>query len=333
VLLLAFVLSLVLSQVSPAFAQADKPTGLLILKVDGEQLGEAEKSAVAKNLKAELEKYKKYALSEAPDLDLLEAMVEFECLDIDAACLASIASKKDVQQVLYVKVDGGAAQLVLVDVKTSKELARDERKAEGNAALQAAVTGPGREAVFGPAPEEPKPVVAVVAVPVPAPAPAAPAAPAKPEPEVKKVDFTIDSNVKDSKVFINDKDVGVAPVAVKLKPGRYTFRVEREGFLSVEEKIQVAQVGAKAWKASLKPVPVQKAPMAAPMPAKKDSAGKPIYATWWFWTAVGAGVVAATVTTAVLMSEDSTSGTYGTAKFSIDPGSAAYDAVFYQNAN
>ena len=114
VLLLAFVLSLVLSQVSPAFAQADKPTGLLILKVDGEQLGEAEKSAVAKNLKAELEKYKKYALSEAPDLDLLEAMVEFECLDIDAACLASIASKKDVQQVLYVKVDGGAAQLVLV---------------------------------------------------------------------------------------------------------------------------------------------------------------------------------------------------------------------------
>jgi hypothetical protein len=328
VLLLAFVLSLLSFQASPALAQADKSTSVLLLKADGEQLGEAEKSAVAKNLKAELEKYKKYTLVEAPDLDLLEAMVEFECLDIDAACLASIASKKGVDQVLYVKVDGGAAQLVLVDVKSSKELARDERKAAGNAALQAAVTGPGREAVFGPAPEEPKPVVAVVAAPLPA----APKAPSKPEAEVKKVDFTIDSNVKDSKVFINDKDVGVAPVAVKLKPGRYTFRVEAKDFLSVEEKIQVAEVGSKAWKASLKPVPVQKAPMAAPV-AKKDSAGKPFYATWWFWTAVGAGVVAATVTTAVVLSGDDAGGTYGTAKFSIDPGSAAYDAVFYQNAN
>ena len=39
-------------------------------------------------------------------------------------------------------------------------------------------------------------------------------------------------------IYINDKKIGPAPMTMKLKPGRYTFRIERAGFLTIEEKIQ-----------------------------------------------------------------------------------------------
>ena len=288
--------------------QAQNKTSLLLLTPDGEMLSDGEKAEALGALKKQLHIYEKYRIVEAPKLDLLEAMVDHECLDLDTECLVSIGAAYKVQQVLYTRADGGALTMLLVDVPGAKELGRYEQKGDAKAAA-IALAGAGRTKIFGKPPEPAKPV------------------------EVKRVTFTIDSNVKDSVIFINDKEIGPAPMTMKLKPGRYTFRIEREGFLAVEEKIQVAEVGNKSWKATLKPIPTKKPIVVVdPDAGKKDKKGekKAFYKTWWFWTSVGVGVAAITATAVVLGTQGGDSYSVGTAKFSIDPSSAQYDGIFYK---
>ncbi|MFH1529837.1 MAG: PEGA domain-containing protein [Pseudomonadota bacterium] len=288
--------------------RAQNKTSLLLLNVDGEMLSDAERDEARAALKKQLHTYGKYRIVEAPDLDLLEAMVDHECLDMDADCLAVIGGAYKVQQVLYTRADGGALSMILVDVPGAKELSRYEQKGDAKAA-SLAITGAGRTKLFGKLPE-----------------------PAKPA-EVARVTFTVESNVQDSTIFINDKEIGPAPMTMKLKPGRYTFRVEREGFLTVEDKIQVAEVGNKSWMATLKPIPVKKPIVVVdPDPGTKDDKGgkTPFYKTWWFWTSIGVGVAAITTTAVVLGTQGSESYSVGTAKFSIEPSSAQYDGIFYK---
>ncbi len=291
--------------------QAQNKTSLLLLNVDGEMLSDAEKDEARAGLKKQLHAYDKYRIVEAPQLDLLEAMVDHECLDMDAECLGSIGAAYKVQQVLYTQAEGGSITMILVDVPGAKELTRFEQKGDAKAA-GIAFTGAGRTKLFGKLPEVEKPPV-----------------------EVARVTFTIESNVKDSVIFINDKKIGPAPMTMKLKPGRYTFRVERDGFLAVEEKIQVAEVGNKSWTATLKPIPTKTTlvvvdPDAGKKGGGEDDGKKPFYKTWWFWTSVGVGVAAITATAVVLGTQSSDSYSVGTAKFSIDPSSAQYDGIFYK---
>ena len=291
--------------------QAQNKTSLLLLNVDGEMLSDTERSEALAGLKKQLHTYNKYRIVEAPQLDLLEAMVDHECLDMDAQCLAGIGTAYKVQQVVYTSAEAGTIVMILVDVPGAKEVVRYEQK--GNAkAVAVAMNGAGRTKLFGKLPEPEKP-------PVPT--------------EVKRVTFAIEANVKDSIIFINDKKIGKAPMTMKLKPGRYTFRVERDGFLTVEEKIQVAEVGNKSWMASLKPIPTKK-PIVVVEPEKGPGEGeggkKPFYKTWWFWTSIGVGVAAITTTAVVLGTKGNDSYSVGTAKFSIDPSSAQYDGIFYK---
>jgi len=288
--------------------QAQNKTSLLLLNVDGDLISDADKATAVAALKKQLHKYNKYRIVEAPQLDLLESMVDHECLDMDAECLAAIGKAYKVQQVLYTGAEGGGITMILVDVPTLQELARYEQKGDAKAAT-IAMTGAGRTKLFGKLPK-PKPV------------------------EVKRVTFTIDSNVKDSVIYINDKKIGPAPMTMKLKPGRYTFRIERAGFLTIEEKIQVAEVGNKSWKAILKPIPTKK-PIVVVQPDKKKDDDKgdgetPFYKTWWFWTSIGVGVAAITTTAVVLGLQGEDTYPVGTAKFSIDPSSAQYDGIFYK---
>jgi hypothetical protein len=289
--------------------QAQNKTSLLLLNVDGEMLSDAEKDEARAALKKQLHEYDKYRIVEAPQLDLLEAMVDHECLDMDAECLAAIGGAYKVQQVLYTSAEAGTITMILVDVPGVKELTRYEQKGNAKAA-GLAFSGAGRTKLFGKLPEPEKAPV-----------------------EVKRVTFTIESNVKDSVIFINDKKIGPAPMTMKLKPGRYTFRVERDGFLTVEEKIQVAEVGNKSWSATLKPIPTKKPIVVVDPDAGKkgvEDGKKPFYKTWWFWTSVGVGVAAITATAVVLGTQSSDTYSVGTAKFSIDPSSAQYDGIFYK---
>ena len=291
--------------------QAQNKTSLLLLNVDGDLVSDADKATAVTAFKKQLHKYNKYRIVEAPQLDLLEAMVDHECLDMDAECLAAIGKGYKVQQVLYTGAEGGGMKMVLVDVPAGKELARYEQKGDAKAAA-VAMTGAGRTKLFGKLPK-PKPV------------------------EVKRVTFTIDSNVKDSVIYINDKKIGPAPMTMKLKPGRYTFRIERDGFLTIEEKIQVAEVGNKSWKANLKPIPTKMPIIAVQPDTKKDDddkgGGAAFYKTWWFWTSVGVGVAAITTTALVLGLQGEDSYPVGTAKFSIDPSLAQYDGIFYKTGD
>jgi hypothetical protein len=304
VLLGAMLLTLSLLGTGPAFA-GKQPT-LMLVQIDGDGMSDAKKGEVLEKLKTNLAKYKKYTILDKTDLDLLEAMVDAECLDMDAECLTNIGRASKADQLLYLKADKGKLFMWHINVKTGKFMKKHE-VAGDEEAMAAAIPDKGMVALLGPLPVK----------------------------KVKRIVFTIESNVKDSDVFINGKKFGMAPLTVKLKPGRYTFMVKAKGFLDVQEKIQVAQVGNKAWKAKMKPVPTRtvEKKRVVPPPKKKtdDDDGKtPFYATWWFWTGVGVGVAAITATTIALAVSGDDTPSVGTAKFSIEPSSAQYDAVFYQ---
>ncbi|MBM4354592.1 MAG: PEGA domain-containing protein, partial [Deltaproteobacteria bacterium] len=147
----------------------------------------------------------------------------------------------------------------------------------------------------------------------------------------------VGANVEAAEVFINQKRVGVTPLKVKLKEGKYTISVRKPEFLMVEETVAVAGPGPVDWNAALKPVPkkVEKVVVVPPVtpPGKKDEKkddAKPFYATWWFWTGVAVGVAAVTGGTIWALNSGGTEYDVGTVKFSINPSAAERDFIFYQ---
>jgi PEGA domain len=294
-------------------AKAQTQTGLLLLQVDGEDFSDAEKAKVTAQVKENLKKYKKYKVIEDLELDLLDAMVDFECLDVDAECLAAIGGKYQADQVLYISLQSGKAILLLVDVKSKTDLKRDDRAGDA-ASMARALPDVGLQAVLG---AFPKPVLV--------------------KPKDVRIVYSFKSNIKGALIFINKRKIGATPLSVKLKPGRYSVELKHDGYLPVAEKILVSASGDKVWNPVLKPAPT-KTPVVAKVPTKEpekkpkveDDDGTPFYATWWFWTSVGVGVAAATTTAVILATGGDSDVGVGTTKFTLEPSSAQYDAIFYR---
>jgi hypothetical protein len=309
--LLAFLALLLVAGLSPVRATAQEEGGpaLLILSADADKLSDAEKKALWDEQNKALAKYKKYTLVEARTIDLLDEMVNFECLEMDAACLAQIGAKQQVAFLLYTSFDGSKLTVRIVDVAGKSYVGEfsgtaDKKKlgASGGEAALAKILGP------------------------------LPAAPTL-------ILVNVGANVEAAEVFINQKRVGVTPLKVKLKEGKYTISVRKPEFLMVEETVAVASPGPVDWNASLKPVPkkVEKVvvtPPVTPPPGKKeekkDDEGKPFYATWWFWTGVAVGAAAITGGTIWALNSGTTEYDVGTVKFSINPSAAERDFIFYQ---
>jgi tetratricopeptide (TPR) repeat protein len=70
---------------------------------------------------------------------------------------------------------------------------------------------------------------------------------------------------------------------------------------------------APTYPAATQPAGVDLSTAAPAAPAGQDTAATPFYSTWWFWTGVGAVVVAGTVTAIVLANGGSTTNTANTA--------------------
>lgn len=306
--LLAFLLVLLVG-LCPVRAAAQDEGGptLLILSADADKLSDAEKKALWDEQNKALAKYKKYTLVEARTIDLLDEMVNFECLEMDADCLAQIGAKQQVAFLLYTGFDGSKVSVRLVDVAGKTYIgehgATADKKKLASVAGEAALVK-----ILGPLPAAP--VLVLV---------------------------NVGANVEAAEVFINQKRVGVTPLKVKLKEGKYTISVRKPEFLMVEETVAVAGPGPVDWNAALKPVPkkVEKVVVVPPVtpPGKKDEKkddAKPFYATWWFWTGVAVGVAAVTGGTIWALNSGGTEYDVGTVKFSINPSAAERDFIFYQ---
>lgn len=87
-------------------------------------------------------------------------------------------------------------------------------------------------------------------------------------------------------IFVDGQRAGTSPLAPlrDVAAGPHTVRVELEGFITVEQAVEVTPGAQAAVQATMVPLP----PPPEPVPA----APPPIYTRWWLWTAVGAAAVA-----------------------------------------
>ena len=121
-------------------------------------------------------------------------------------------------------------------------------------------------------------------------------------------------------VLLDGKPRGEAPTSRRLyaAPGKHTLelRKERHGTWRKEVVLQAgATLEVKVPAGALAPVVLKKRVPARP--EGKDRAGEPVYKKWWFWTAVGVGVVAVVggVTAGVLLSPEDPTTELGTITF------------------
>ncbi len=308
----------------PVLAQPDPSPYVMVLPVDGDDLPAAERASIVTELRGALAKYKKFKVMETPKIDLLDEMVEFECLDMDAECVAKIGAKQKAELCVYVKVEKGKVLMLTVESATAKTIQKYESTA-GKAEAKADVTGKGLIALFGEVPVE--------------------------KPKVAKV--TITANTDKAEVLVNGTKAGETPLTLELKPGEYTVTIKKETFMIWEDKIKVvADDKPVAVSAVLKPVPkkVVVVPVDKPVdkpvtdgkdPEKKDpevpteepkgdDEVTPFYATWWFWTAVGAATVTIIGVTAAAVGGSDPAYDVGPLRLSISPSAAENDGVFYE---
>lgn len=282
---------------------------LLVLSADAD-LAAAELGKVLAATRAQVAKYPDYTLLDTPELDLLDEMVEYECLDLDGECLAKIGARYAADLLIYTRYNKkGDLHVRLVQVSDGTVIG--QYKGTSAAGELASVAGEAAIIeVLGPVPVK-----------------------------VTPVQVTINANVEGAEVSVNDSSAGTTPVSVELLPGTHTVTVRKEGFLMVEEKLRVAGTDPIQWSATLKPLPQKKVAVAPPPEVKvtdlpkvggeeKEREGKAFYKTWWFWTAVGVGT-AAIITGTALALGGSEAQESGTIKFSVHPSAAEKDAVFY----
>lgn len=96
----------------------------------------------------------------------------------------------------------------------------------------------------------------------------------------------VKANVEGALVFLDDRDLGPAPVTVRRPAGAYALRVEREGFDPYRSELQVRAGEDAALRADLAP-------------------DEPLLVEqWWFWSAAAAVVAGAAVGTYFLVRSD-----------------------------
>jgi len=316
VLLMSFV-----AGVSVRSAHADSPIkgSVLPLKVMSDVLDDKRIIALTTVLSEKLRAYPKHKVLAPPVADVLELLMEYDCIEADSDCLQQIGSQNKADAVVFVSVSKEKKKYVLAyqvhDVSASKQLSSGTRTTTTLSALPGALER-AIKTMFGEPPSaEPAPVA-----------------------------LTVTSSASEARVFLNGRDIGVVPVTTKVLPGKgkkarsYSLRVERKGYEVWKKDIAAKSGSSISINAKLTPIkvvvvkekpdgnvaPKKNETKAAPVPV---SAATPIYQKWWFWTATGVVVVGAV--TAILLAVNSDSGgDSGGLLISLDPAQVENDAIF-----
>lgn len=307
----AVALSLCFLLIAPGQAKAASPS-LLVLHVDSDSLGDKQKAQITAEVKKVLAKYKKYTLMDTPKVDLLDEMVNYECLEMDASCLAQIGTKYKAQLLLYAAFEEGKLTMKLVDV-SNKKLKGEHKGSTSARGLKAIITRDGITKIFGKVPKKAK--------------------------RVKPVLIRFGSNVKAAEVFVGQERIGNTPIEKALKPGSYWITMRAPEFDDKKKELTVLE-GSKPINLVLE-LKMQKKkarvvvapPIKGPDKKKKkdDDDDDSILGAWWFWTIIGVGAAAAVTGTVMALNAGSDGGDVGTVRFSISPTAAENDAIFYMS--
>ncbi|GEM_PF-3771397 len=312
-----------------ALAQSGALPTILVLPVDGNDLSGAEKTALQTEIIATMAKYKKFEVLPAQKIDLLDEMVEFECVDLDGDCLSQIGKKKKANNVLYLKLHKGALAIMLVEVDSAKVVQQFDGEAT-KANVGKVSIEQGLVALFGALPVEP--------------------------PKAMKV--TVTCNEPKAEVLVDGKKAGETPLSLELAPGEYTVTVKKDAFLIWEDKVNVKPAEKPlVVEVKLKPIPKPKDPAVVVTPPvekkgdekkvaettspgdttdpgpkddKKVEEETPFYATWWFWTAVGAAAVTIVSVSVAAASASGDTPAVGPLRLVVNPADAEKDSIFYE---
>jgi hypothetical protein len=276
----------------PLPLMAAGPKGkVVVLQAQSDELGADDRSAATTVLRDAVKKYPDVTLLPTPTGDLLDIMIELECVDYDAECLSKMGKKWGADHLLFTQIaESGGYSVTLVAVDVGKGTIAKTQKA--SVSSKAGLSDKLSELVYAALGKPPadKPIE-----------------PAKPTLTV----VTVKASQDGATVFLNDTKAGVSPLTVKLKPGGYRVRIVAEGFQDATDRLVVKAGKSQSMHLDLKPVMVAK----PQIPEDEDEAGTPVHKQWWFWTIIGAVVVGGAVATAVVLTQDDDPAATGTVRF------------------
>ena len=312
--LILALMSLIL-QPSPADAapseNSSETVRILPLKILSDVLDESLTNKLAAKLERLLGEYSNMETLPTPNVDVLELLLENDCIEPDLECLVAIGASRKVDMVFFVTVteqeDSYTLGFQVVDVKSSAIMKKGERSSKRLKRLNKNMTRVVRDAFGKPGP-----------------------------PPSKEVAFSILSPIFNARVTLDGKAVGTTPLNTKVKPGSYTMEVKKKGFQPYVEEITIHENKVFRRRVRLDAIAVKAPPATDPVTTAqkpiRSSTGQDseaIYEKWWFWAATGAVVVTAT-TIIILSTQGDDAPETGSLLLSLQPSEVESDAIFIQ---
>jgi len=245
-----------------------------------------------------LKKYKKYRIMAPPGENPLDMILDAGFMDLNAESLAGLGKARGADIVLYteIKKENGGYYLYIQKVDVASRQQVVVKGGIGSLASPDKGVIVAIEQVFGPVPK-PLPKVTVVSV---------------------------ITRPPGAEITLGDKFLDKTPLVTKLKPGKYTLKITKPGYKSQTREIDVKKGKPLEIGIRLQQILIPKSTVPPGHQRKRVENEKHWYQTWWFWTTVGV-VVAAGVTTGVVLGTRNGAGPTGTAKFIMDPKGAYHD--------
>lgn len=304
---LALVAFLTLSAVAgPAAQAAEKVLGM---NVEGDKLAASDRQALFKTLQVELSRFPDITLLKPSSHELIDEMIELECVDVDLPCLSRLGAKYGADRLVYTQVDpvkGKKSYTLLVRIVDAKAgtMLRDQAVEVASMAGLAPALEAQVEAVWG------KPPAAVGPAEVP---------------PVADGTLIVEASVPTATIYVGADYAGTGSATVSKPPGKYSVRISAAGF---DE--QVMEVEVAAGETTTRSVQLVASVMKAPGEGEKkkeevadDDGGS----GWVLWAIIGGVVVAGAVTAIALAASSDDGPARGPVVLSTDPNNAWRDAA------
>lgn len=292
---------------APAWADARQK--VLFLKTEGTTVADAVRQGVATELFAQAQRYKQLEVAVVA-AELSDELFVFECTEASVECLGKIGTKYGAQLVVYsevVKAGGGNLQLKMrvIDVGASRVAQSTNPDLDGD--KPGAAIARGLVVLLGPVELNSSDTPGKLRVALLGGGPAL--------------------------VYVDDQLAGKTTDRddIALPSGTHTVRVVRAGFREWSGKVTIPAGGRIERLIKLEQmasVPAAQTPLGA---AKQDGSSGGVLSQWWFWPAVGVGVLGVAVGVwAATRSSDAPA--TGAMSFTFGSDSAHLDPVFSAGA-
>lgn len=297
---------------APSVAEArrkDKDPVVLILRVEGTTVEDAERRSLTNALARKARKYGHFDVV-VSKTDLVEEMFEFECTEAGVDCLSKIGAKYKAKFVVYSEIAGDDKAGYVWSMRVVEMKSDDSpisRVAQSTVQKLDSLSKPKKSAANG---------LLVLIGPVDL-------------PEKRSVSpgtlhvRLIGGGV--ALVYVNEKLAGrssLSGLKVQLQPGKYTVKVVRAGFKDWTQVVTIEAGKTIDRVVELDALPKQKAVVGGKLPK-----AVPLTSRWYFWAGV-ATATAAVAVTVWAVTRDTTSTELGNAAFSLDSNDAHLDPVF-----